>query len=114
MSYKHKYAYSSVCGGLVTIALSIGMLFYLAQQAINIFVNPAFWKTQQCDYKGYHESDQTFSLPTSLYSLAMHLEKESEDFTPSSSLARIQFYYATKKEDEMDVKIEWLNTTSCL
>ena len=53
MSYKQDYVFTSVCGGLVTIMLGVCLLVYVSQQAIDIFVNPTFWKTQECDFKSY-------------------------------------------------------------
>ena len=38
----------------------------------------------------------------------------SADQTPSESLVRIQYYYATKSDESEPVDIQWLNTTTCL
>ena len=45
--------------------------------------------------------------------MAFTIQAKSEDNTPSTSLARVQFYIAKRDSDTGELSEQWLNTITC-
>lgn len=71
MSYKRQNTYTSVCGGLVTLLIVFGMLGFLTQAVISIFIHPEFDNKETCLNKSYNYLEESVILNMTEYNVAM-------------------------------------------
>ena len=48
----------------------------------------------------FHKDDPTYVLDSTRYNVAMQLTPTTEDMTPTTSIARVQYYLGTKENED--------------